>query len=40
VTSTRQTEVAAKNIGELGRKLTELMSMYKVKERSMAARAS
>jgi len=40
VASTKQTEVAAKNIEELGRKLTELVAMYKVKERSMAARAS
>ncbi len=40
VASTKQTEMAAKNIGELGRKLTALMAMYKVKERSMAARAS
>lgn len=40
VASTRQTEVAAKNIQDLGQKLTELVAMYKVKERSMAARAS
>jgi methyl-accepting chemotaxis protein len=40
VSSTRQTEVAAKNIEELGRKLAELVALYKVKERSMAARAS
>jgi methyl-accepting chemotaxis protein len=40
VASTKQTEIAAKSIEELGRKLTELVSMYKVKERSMAARAS
>jgi methyl-accepting chemotaxis protein len=30
VASTRQTEVAAKNIGELGRKLTELVALYRV----------
>jgi hypothetical protein len=42
VASTRQTETAAKNIQELGRKLTELIALYKVNvnERSMAARAS
>jgi len=42
VASTKQTETAAKNIQELGRKLTELVAMYKVNvnERSMAARAS
>ena len=40
VASTRQTESAAKNVEELGRKLTELAALYKVKERSMAARAS
>jgi methyl-accepting chemotaxis protein len=40
VASTKQTEVAAKNIEELGRKLAELVALYKVKERSMAARAS
>jgi methyl-accepting chemotaxis protein len=40
VASTKQTELAAKNIGELGRKLTDLVVLYKVKERSMAANAS
>jgi methyl-accepting chemotaxis protein len=42
VASTRQTEVAAKNIQDLGRKLSELVALYKVKtnERSMAAGAS
>jgi methyl-accepting chemotaxis protein len=44
VASTRQTEAAAKNIQDLGRKLTELVALYKVNvnvnERSMAARAS
>jgi methyl-accepting chemotaxis protein len=40
VASTRQTETAAKNIEELGRKLTALAALYKVSERSMAARAS
>lgn len=40
VASTRQTETAAKNIEALGRKLAELVALYKVKERSMAARAS
>lgn len=39
VASTRQTESAAKNIEELGRKLSELAALYKVNERSMAARA-
>ncbi len=39
VASARQTETAAKNIGELGRKLEELVALYKVKERGMAARA-
>jgi methyl-accepting chemotaxis protein len=38
--STKQTEVAAKNIQELGRKLTELVALYKVKDRSTAANAS
>ena len=38
--STKQTEVAAKNIQELGRKLTELVALYKVKGRSTAANAS
>jgi methyl-accepting chemotaxis protein len=37
VASTKQTETAAKNIGDLGRKLTELVALYKVKGRSMAA---
>ncbi len=40
VASTKQTEVAARNIQELGQKLTELVAMYKVNERSMAASAS
>jgi len=42
VASTRQTETAARNIGELGRKLEELVALYKVKvkDRSMAAAAS
>jgi methyl-accepting chemotaxis protein len=44
VASTKQTEVAARNIGELGRKLEELVALYKVKDqvkdRSMAASAS
>lgn len=40
VASARQTETAAKNIGELGRKLETLVALYKVKEKSMAARAS
>jgi methyl-accepting chemotaxis protein len=40
VASTKQTEVAARNIEELGRKLAELLALYKVKERSMAAKAS
>jgi methyl-accepting chemotaxis protein len=41
VASTKQTETAARNIGELGRKLEKLVALYKVntKERSMAARA-
>jgi methyl-accepting chemotaxis protein len=30
VASTKQTEVAAKNIGELGRKLSELVALYRV----------
>jgi methyl-accepting chemotaxis protein len=30
VASTKQTEVVANNIGELGRKLTELVAIYKV----------
>jgi len=37
VASTSQTEAAAKNIGELGRKLTGLVALYKVKDRGMAA---
>jgi hypothetical protein len=40
VASTKQTETAAKTIAELGRKLTELVALYKIPERSMAARAS
>jgi methyl-accepting chemotaxis protein len=40
VASTRQTETAAKNIEELGRKLSELAALYKINERSLAARAS
>lgn len=42
VASTRQTETAARNIGALGRKLEELVALYKVKvkDRSLAAAAS
>jgi methyl-accepting chemotaxis protein len=40
VASTRQTEVAAKNIGELGRKLAQLVALYKVDDRSRVANAS
>jgi methyl-accepting chemotaxis protein len=40
VSSTRQTETAARDIGNLGRKLTELVALYKVKDRSIAANAS
>jgi methyl-accepting chemotaxis protein len=42
VASTKQTETAARNIGELGRKLEQLVALYKVnaKERSMGATAS
>jgi len=42
VASTKQTETASRNIGELGRKLEKLVALYKVnaKERSMAANAS
>jgi methyl-accepting chemotaxis protein len=42
VASTRQTEAAAKNIQELGRKLTELVALYKVnvKDRSAAPQAT
>jgi methyl-accepting chemotaxis protein len=40
VASTKQTESAAKNIDELGRKLKELVAVYQVGERSMAAKAS
>ena len=40
VASTKQTETAAKNIGDLGRKLTELVALYKVRSRNMAATAS
>jgi methyl-accepting chemotaxis protein len=42
VASTRQTEAAAKNIQDLGRKLSDLIALYNVNinERSMAARAS
>jgi methyl-accepting chemotaxis protein len=42
VASTKQTETAAKNIGALGRKMEELVALYKVKakDRSMAATAS
>jgi methyl-accepting chemotaxis protein len=42
VASTKQTETAARNIGALGRKLEELVALYKVKakDRSMAATAS
>jgi hypothetical protein len=41
VAATKQAEIAAKNIQEMGRKLTEIVAMYKVNlnERSMAARA-
>jgi methyl-accepting chemotaxis protein len=40
VASTKQTESAAKNIDELGRRLKELVAVYKVGELSMAAKAS
>jgi methyl-accepting chemotaxis protein len=40
VAGTKQTESAAKNIDELGRKLKELVAVYKVGEQSMAAKAS
>jgi methyl-accepting chemotaxis protein len=40
VASTKQTESAAKNIDELGRRLKELVAVYKVGEQSMAAKAS
>jgi len=42
VASTKQTETAARNIGELGLKLEQLVALYKVntKERSMAANVS
>jgi methyl-accepting chemotaxis protein len=44
VASTKQTETAARNIGGLGRKLEDLVALYKVKdktkERSVAAHAS
>jgi len=40
VDSSRQTETAAKNIGDLGRKLTELVALYRVESRNMAAAAS
>jgi methyl-accepting chemotaxis protein len=42
VAATKQTAIAAKDIQEMGRKLTEIVAMYKVNlsERSMAARAS
>jgi methyl-accepting chemotaxis protein len=40
VASTRQTESAAKNIDELGRKLKALVAVYQVGEQSMAAKAS
>lgn len=39
VSSAKQTEIAAKNIGDLGRKLEKLVALYKVKEKSMAAKA-
>lgn len=39
VASTKQTESAAKDIDELGRKLKELVAVYKVGEQSMAAKA-
>jgi methyl-accepting chemotaxis protein len=37
VASTRQTEVAAKNIQELGRKLSELVALYKVSAEDRSA---
>jgi methyl-accepting chemotaxis protein len=40
VASTKQTESAAKNIDELGRRLKQLVAVYKVGEQSMAAKAS
>jgi methyl-accepting chemotaxis protein len=40
VASTKQTESAAKDIDELGRRLKELVAVYKVGEQSMAAKAS
>jgi methyl-accepting chemotaxis protein len=40
VASTKQTESAAKSIDELGRRLKELVAVYKVGEQSMAAKAS
>jgi methyl-accepting chemotaxis protein len=40
VASTKQTESAAKNIDELGRRLKELVAVYKVGEQSLAAKAS
>ncbi len=39
VASTRQTEAAAKNIGELGHKLKGLVALYRVKESGMRANA-
>jgi methyl-accepting chemotaxis protein len=40
VASTKQTESAAKNIDDLGRRLKELVAVYKVGEQSMSAKAS
>jgi methyl-accepting chemotaxis protein len=40
VASTKQTESAAKNIDELGRRLKDLVAVYKVGDQSMAAKAS
>src|SRR3984893_5922856 len=40
VASTKQTESAAKNIDELGRKLKVLVAVYQVGDQSMAAKAS
>jgi methyl-accepting chemotaxis protein len=40
VASTKQTESAAKNIDDLGRRLKELVAVYRVGEQSMSAKAS
>ena len=40
VASTKQTESAAKSIDDLGRRLKELVAVYKVGEQSMSAKAS